>query len=291
MKRRAASEATLVMVIAMSLTMTADAATERTYTATAPGIESDVTVEGTFANGRLVDLQIDVSGETQGIGAEIGATMTDAILEAQSVDVDGVSGATITSNAVKEAAADIFAQAEADGAVFENAITGFRGYEWGTSKDVIAEGEINDDMEEDYDYEWVDNSDILAYDVLIITETSVGGIEAEAVFIMTDDGLAAGGYSVDSSSADELLSKYTDVYGDPAEAGELDDDSSYWAWADSNDNLIIFMEDDGNVDIAYLEGGVLILLHSCPKVIRTFRSSPGWQMEKKQQINTMGYKP
>jgi Na+-transporting NADH:ubiquinone oxidoreductase subunit NqrC len=37
--------------------------------------------------------------------------MLDRILKAQSADVDGISGATVTSNAVKAAAADCFAQA------------------------------------------------------------------------------------------------------------------------------------------------------------------------------------
>lgn len=82
-----------------------------TYTASAPGIESDVKVEATFNETMLTDLRVDVSGETPGIGAEIGDLMTKAFLEAQSPDVDGVSGASVTSGALKEAMAEVFKEA------------------------------------------------------------------------------------------------------------------------------------------------------------------------------------
>lgn len=81
------------------------------YTATARGIDSDVTVACTFDETTMTDLVIDVSGETAGIGADIGDEMREKILSAQSCDVDGVSGATVTSDAVKTAVADCMSQA------------------------------------------------------------------------------------------------------------------------------------------------------------------------------------
>ena len=86
--------------------------TPGTYTGTAQGLESEVTVTMTFDETSITDVVIDVSGETQGIGADIGDTMKEAILSAQSAQVDAVSGASITSNAVKTAAADCIAQAQ-----------------------------------------------------------------------------------------------------------------------------------------------------------------------------------
>ena len=85
--------------------------TPGTYTATAQGLESEVTVTMTFDETSITDVVIDVSGETEDIGAAIGDTMKEAILSAQSADVDAVSGASITSNAVKTAANDCIAQA------------------------------------------------------------------------------------------------------------------------------------------------------------------------------------
>ena len=85
--------------------------TAGTYSATAAGISSDVKVEAEFDASSITNVTVDVSGETQGIGAAIGDQMAEAILEAQSADVETVSGATITSEAVKKAMEDVIAQA------------------------------------------------------------------------------------------------------------------------------------------------------------------------------------
>lgn len=90
-------------------------ATGDTYTASAKGIGSDVTVTLTIADGKIVDADVDVSGETPGIGADIGDTVRNQLLEAQSADIDGVAGATITSDAVRTAAAEILEIAGFDG--------------------------------------------------------------------------------------------------------------------------------------------------------------------------------
>lgn len=85
--------------------------TPGTYTATAKGISSDVVVTMTFDETSILEMTVDVSGETAGIGAEIGETMANKVLSAQNCNVDGVSGASITSNAVKTAVADCMSQA------------------------------------------------------------------------------------------------------------------------------------------------------------------------------------
>ena len=81
------------------------------YTAKAAGISSDVTVKATFEKSRIVDVVIDVAGETKGIGADIGDLMAKRMLAAQDCSVDSVSGATVTSNAVRTALADCMSQA------------------------------------------------------------------------------------------------------------------------------------------------------------------------------------
>ena len=90
--------------------------TPGTYTATAKGIESDVTVTMTFDETSILEVTVDTSGETEGIGAGISDQMADAILAAQSAEVDAVSGASVTSNAVKEAAASCISQAKGEAA-------------------------------------------------------------------------------------------------------------------------------------------------------------------------------
>ena len=85
--------------------------TPGTYEATAQGMESLVKVTMTFDETSITDVVIDVSGETQGIGAAAGDTLKEQILASQGLEIDGVSGASVTSNAVKEAAADCIRQA------------------------------------------------------------------------------------------------------------------------------------------------------------------------------------
>ena len=57
--------------------------TPGTYSATAKGIASDVTVTMTFDETSITDVQIDVSGETPDIGGKIGDEMSQKILAAQ----------------------------------------------------------------------------------------------------------------------------------------------------------------------------------------------------------------
>ncbi|MBR1758799.1 MAG: FAD-binding protein [Lachnospiraceae bacterium] len=85
--------------------------TPGTYEATAKGIASDVKVTMTFDETMITDCKIDVSGETKDIGGKIGDKMAQAIVNAQSCDVDAVAGATVTSDAIKKAAADCMSQA------------------------------------------------------------------------------------------------------------------------------------------------------------------------------------
>jgi len=85
--------------------------TPGTYTASSKGIASDVTVTMTFSETEITAVSIDVSGETPSIGGAIGGTMEEAILAAQSADVDAVASATVTSTAIRKAAADCISQA------------------------------------------------------------------------------------------------------------------------------------------------------------------------------------
>ena len=80
--------------------------TAGTYSATATGINTatPVTVTMTFSADAITDAQIDVANETKGYGADIADEMVKKILDAQSSEVDGHSGATITSDAIRKAA-------------------------------------------------------------------------------------------------------------------------------------------------------------------------------------------
>lgn len=77
--------------------------TAGTYTAESEGMESTVKVELTVSESAITDVVIDVSNETPNLGAEVGGPLKEAIMTAQSAEVDAVAGATITSDAVKSA--------------------------------------------------------------------------------------------------------------------------------------------------------------------------------------------
>lgn len=88
--------------------------TPGTYTAVEKGLQSDVTVTMTFDESSITDVVIDASGETEGLGTATPEPLKKAILDAQSAEVDAVSGATVTSNAVKKAAANCISQAKGE---------------------------------------------------------------------------------------------------------------------------------------------------------------------------------
>lgn len=87
--------------------------TPGTYSATAIGMGT-VTVTMTFDAEHITDVQVDVSEETPEIGGAQGDVLAQMLLDAQSADIDGVSGASVTSTAVSQAAAVCIAQAKGE---------------------------------------------------------------------------------------------------------------------------------------------------------------------------------
>ena len=85
--------------------------TPGTYTATAQGIGT-VTMTATFDEASIVSIDLDVSGETEDYGQAAKDELIQQIMDAQSAEIDGVSGATVTSNAVKECLTSCIAQAK-----------------------------------------------------------------------------------------------------------------------------------------------------------------------------------
>ena len=81
-----------------------------TYTATAQGM-GKVTVTVTVDANQILSIELDVPGETPGLGDKGAQKAADSILTAQSTDVATISGATMSSTAVINAVADALAQA------------------------------------------------------------------------------------------------------------------------------------------------------------------------------------
>ncbi|MBQ9687278.1 MAG: FAD-binding protein [Oscillospiraceae bacterium] len=119
--------------------------TPGTYTASAKGINGDVTVTMTFDEFSITDAKIDVSGETPDIGGAIGGQMEQAILVGQTADVDAVTGASITSDAIRTAAADCIAQASGKEVVLTERDEGGSADWLGTAPE-IAESDITEEL-------------------------------------------------------------------------------------------------------------------------------------------------
>ncbi len=88
-----------------------------TYEGTAEGISSTVKVTMTFSDSAVTDVVVDTSGETASFGAAAADELRQQLLDAGSAEIDGVSGSTVTSEAVMKAAKSCFAQAKGEATV------------------------------------------------------------------------------------------------------------------------------------------------------------------------------
>ncbi|MBQ9069140.1 MAG: FMN-binding protein [Eggerthellaceae bacterium] len=93
--------------------------TDGTYTGVGLGKEGPINVTLSIANDVVTVDEITHSGETEGIGGKEAiedGTFKAQIEEAQSAEIDGVVGATITSDGVRGAVEDALEQALASNA-------------------------------------------------------------------------------------------------------------------------------------------------------------------------------
>ena len=100
----------VIMALVLALCLSPVAMAED-YTATAKGFGGDVTVTLTIEDGKLTAVKAEGPDETEGIGSKALEELPEAMVARNSVEVDTVASATVTSTAVLTAAADALAQA------------------------------------------------------------------------------------------------------------------------------------------------------------------------------------
>ena len=93
-----------------------------TVTGTAKGNNGDVTVEVTLTKDTIYSVKVTDQQETEGIGDKAIAALPAEIVTANSTQVDAVSGATVTSNAIIEAVKNAITAAGFDPAAFDVAV-------------------------------------------------------------------------------------------------------------------------------------------------------------------------
>lgn len=118
-----------------------------TYTATAKGM-SEISVSVTFDANAITGVELDLSGETANIGQAAKDTLVEQIMAAQTSQIDGVSGATVTSKAVQNAVADCIRQASG-GAInpAEQPLEEEASADWLGEEPVVDEADITETVE------------------------------------------------------------------------------------------------------------------------------------------------
>ena len=194
--------------------------TPGTYSATATGIGT-VIVTMTFSEDAITDVVLDVSAETASIGQAAAEELRNALMQNQSAEIDGVSGASLTSNAVMEAAAKCIAQAK--GEIPVEVIGTAEGEEaapadWLGTAPEVAEADIAETIETDFLVVGAGNGGLAAaayatskgYNVLVIEKNTTharrrgwyGACDSE-------DMLAAGEAPMDRAAMRRELKKFS----------------------------------------------------------------------------------
>ena len=120
-----------------------------TYEGTAEGISSTVKVTMTFSDSAVTDVVVDTSGETASYGAAAADQLKEQLLSSANGEIDGVSGSTITSDAVMKAAKSCFAQAKGEANVSSVQLPTGDGTDWLGKEPDIDEAAITETIDTD----------------------------------------------------------------------------------------------------------------------------------------------
>ncbi len=236
--------------------------TPGTYSATATGINT-VLVTMTFSEDAITDVVLDVSGETASIGQAAAEELRKALMEAQGAEIDAVSGATLTSNAVMEAAAKCIQQAK--GEIPVEVINGGEGEEAGPADWLgvapeIADADIAETLETDFLIVGAGNGGLAAgayatskgHKVLVI-EKGTGHARVRGWYgaIDSEDAAAAGVEPVDRGALRRDLKRYS--------SGKLNMDT-FNTWINESADMHKFVKEcyakyfpDAQVEVTYGE--------------------------------------
>ena len=112
-----------------------------TYEGAAQGKLSTVKAAVTLnQDGRITDVKLDVSGETPELGGAAAKKMAPAIVEHQSTAVDGMSGATVSSEAIRKAVAAAIEKAGADPKKYDVKVAKTVGADENLTADIVVVG-------------------------------------------------------------------------------------------------------------------------------------------------------
>lgn len=108
---RVVSAGSLALLLAACSGGSSSSGGAKTGKGTAKGFGGDVTVTITVEGGKITKCDIEGKDETETVGQAAFAELSDQVIKANGAEIDGVSGATFTSDAVKAATADAMKEA------------------------------------------------------------------------------------------------------------------------------------------------------------------------------------
>ncbi len=187
--------------------------TPGTYTGEADGFGGKVTVEITVDENKITDVKVTGDDETENIGKAHLEELGKAVLDAQSAEIDGASGATVTSDAVKAAAASAIAQAkgESAGAAEAGEVSYTAGTYTGTGSGYNGDVSLK-----------VTFTDSAIESIEIDSEKETNHIGTPAYDIMFADAIQANGSGIDSVSGATFTSRaIKEALNDAAEQAKV----------------------------------------------------------------------
>lgn len=104
----------LAVIMLLSSAALAEGMTAGTYQASAQGYHGSIVLKVTVDADKITGIEVVEQSETEGIGAAALPMLVEAVLANQTIGVDAVTGATITSDGSKAAMKDALTQAGAD---------------------------------------------------------------------------------------------------------------------------------------------------------------------------------
>lgn len=189
--------------------------TPGSYTGEAEGFGGMVSVEISVDENSITDVKVSGDSETPNIGGAALDALAKAVLDAQSAEIDAVSGATVTSDAVKAAANSAISQAkgEAKPAVATGAISFNAGSYTGTGTGYNGPVSLK-----------VTFSDSAVEGIEIEAERETNHIGTPAYDIMFADAIAANGSGIDGVSGATFTSRAVkEALNDAAEQAKVSD--------------------------------------------------------------------
>lgn len=117
------------------------------YESEAKGFGGQIKVEVEVDSDKILNVIIKEANETEGIGSKAIESLPDSIIEANSIEIDNVSGATVSSEAIKQAVQDALAKAKKESSSEKTSMKAgtYTATTKGNNGDVVVEVVVNEE--------------------------------------------------------------------------------------------------------------------------------------------------